>query len=160
MSLMISELISFGPKAILAMVSLATLSAQSVALIDVTEPRPLMTAIDALESINGFPINYEDPPYESLSDLQDVSTVQDRALNPAFRLLVPRTGRVTAEVQTFGANGPTPGQVLANLNLLLSSYRGNALPGDFKLEEGNAMLYVTATAILGANGAVREVQPR
>lgn len=135
----------------------SALSAQTTKLIDVTDPRPLWGALDALEIMVGAPINYEDPPFENEADLQDVSTPQQRAAQPGYHLLVPRSGQVMAQVQQAAAGIASEGDVTFDVNLLLSSYRQNALPGDFKVEQANGTVYVTPTKILGANGAVRAV---
>lgn len=141
---------------ILAMMA-SVLTAQTTKVIDVTYPRPLSSALDALELVVGTPINYEDPPYENVADLQDVSTQQQRTARPGYRLLVPRTGHVNAQIQppTTG-NAPT-NEVMFDVNLLLSSYRQNSLPGDFAVEQANGMLYVSPTKVLGANGTMRDV---
>lgn len=133
------------------------LTAQTTNIIDVSEPRPLSKALEALEATFGTPINYEDPPYENQADLQDVSTQQQRATRPGYRLLVPRSGRVTAQLQTTAGVKPAENEVVSGVNLLLASYRQNMLPGDFKVEQANGMLYVTPTKVLGANGAMRDV---
>jgi predicted RecA/RadA family phage recombinase len=131
--------------------------AQTTKVIDVNEPRPLWQALDALEIVVGGTINYEDPPYENAADLQDVSTPQQRAGTPGYQLLVPRAGHVTAEVQVPAATKAADNEVVFDVNLLLASYRQNNLPGDFKVEQANGMLYVTPTTVLGANGVMRGV---
>jgi hypothetical protein len=143
--------------ALLAM-TVTALQAQTTKVIDVNEPRPLWQALDALEIVVGGTVNYEDPPYENVADLQDVSTPQQRAAEPAgYQLLVPRGGRVTAEVQAPAARKAADNDIIFDLNLLLASYRQNKLPGDFKVEQANGMLYVTPTKVLGANGVMRDV---
>ena len=141
--------------AFLAMMVTALL-AQTTKVIDVTEPRPLSRALDALEVIVGIRINYEDPPYENENDLQDVSQ-QQRAAQPGYRLLVPRSGRVTAQLQLPVSVKPVENEAVFAVNLLLASYRQNMLPGDFKVEQANGMLYVTPTKVLAANGTMRDV---
>ena len=49
------------------------------------------------------------------------------------------------------------GERVVQVNLLLAIYRQNKLPGDFKVEQANGMLYVTPTKVLGTSGALREV---
>ena len=142
--------------AIMAMTATA-LPAQTTKVIDVTEPRALSAALDALEIVVGTPINYEDPPYENEADLQDVSTQQQRAAHPGYRLLVPRSGRVTAQVEKLAAGKAAENDVVFNVNLLLASHRQSRLPGDFKLEQANGMIYVSPTKVLGANGLMRDV---
>lgn len=158
---MISRRIKWGTRsAFLAIVTMtsaaAVLSAQNT-VVDVTDSRPLSAAIDALEVVVGTSINYEDPPYENATDLQDVSTQAQRTAQAGFRLLVPRVGRVTAGVPTPSAGIVQENDVIFDVNLLLANYRQNTLPGDFTVEQANGMLYVTPTQVLGANGSVRSV---
>jgi hypothetical protein len=133
------------------------LAAQRANAIDVTDSRPLCAAFDALEITFGVPINYEDPPYENEADLQDVSTQQQRAANPGYRLLVPRSGHIHADVRPPGAATAMTGDAVADVNLLLSIYRQNSLPGDFKVEQANGMIYVSPIKVLGATGTMRDV---
>ena len=144
--------------AFLASLAMATVvSAQTAKVINVTEGRPLDSALHTLEVAVGMPINYEDPPYENLADVQDVSTPQQRAARPGYQNLVPRSGQVTAQMQMPLVGGPTVGDAASGANLLLVSYRQNMLPGDFKLEQANGMLYVTPAKILSASGTMRDV---
>ena len=138
-------------------ITATTLYAQTTKVIDVNEPRPLSRALDLLEIVVGNTINYEDPPYENMADLQDVSTSQQRAANPGYVLLVPRDGHVTAEVQVPLTGAATSNEVTFSVNLLLASYRQNQLPGDFQITQANGMLYVTPTKVLGANGVTLAV---
>ncbi len=157
---MISKHVGCGVRsaflAILTMTAATVLSAQNAA-VDVTDSRPLSAAIDALEVVVGTSINYEDPPYENEADLQDVSTQAQRTAQPGYRLLVPRIGRVTAGVQKLAAGNVQESDAIFDINLLLANYRQNVLPGDFKVEQANGMIYVTPTRVLGANGSVRSV---
>jgi len=113
----------------------------------------LAAALDALEKVTGIAINYEDIPYENESDLEDVSTSQQRAATPSYRVMVPRRGSVSVPLRAMESGGDR----LAVLNELVSSYRRNKLPGDFKVEQANGMFYVIATRTTSENGAVRDV---
>lgn len=147
-----------GPLLALLAMSLTALQAQTTKVINVTDSRPLWAALDALETAVGGAINYEDPPYESEADVQDFSTPQQRAAAPAsWRLVGPREGNVTAEIPVPAAGGAANSEIVFDVNLLLASYRQNKLPGDFKIEQANGMLYVTPARILGANGAMLDV---
>jgi hypothetical protein len=141
----------------LLMAALALL-AQTTKTVDVNEPRPLWSALDQLEIANpGVAINYEDPPYENLADVQDSATPQQQAAHPGFHLIVPRAGHLSAEITTSSTPDSSAANVIGNLNLLLVNYRQNALPGDFKIEQANGVVYVTPTSVLGASGSSREV---
>lgn len=133
----------------------ALLMAQTEAVVDVTDCRPLAVAVEQAETVLGIPINYEDVRYENSADLEDVSTAAQRAEVPGYRLLVPRTGRVSGLLRA-GRFGPHGGKVLDVANLL-SSYRENGLPGDFTIEEANGMLYVVPTRYLAADGRKRDM---
>lgn len=118
--------------------------------------RPLAGALDALEVATGTAINYEDVPYENQADLEDVSTPQQRASRAGYRLLVPRKGTVSAPLQA-GRLSSEADRVF-QVNMLLSNYRDNKMPGDFRVEQANGMLYVIPTRVLGANGSLRELR--
>jgi hypothetical protein len=133
------------------------LHGQTTKVIDVNEPRPLWSALDRLEiEYPGVAINYEDPPYENLADVQDSATPQQQAAHPGFHLIVPRAGYLSAEIST-SSTGDAVADVVASVNALLVSYRQNALPGDFKVEQANGMVYVTPIAVSAANGSSRDV---
>jgi hypothetical protein len=133
------------------------LSAQSTQAIDSTDPRPLAVAVNQLEIATHIPINYEDPPYENAADVQDVATVAQKAARPGFQNLVPRGGHIAAQVSLSMAGKGTEGDVVLGASQLLANYRQNALPGDFKVEQANGMVYITPTKVLGANGSMRDV---
>jgi len=133
----------------------AVLNAQWPKTIDVNEPRPLWRALDQLETIVGLPINYEDVPYENAADLRDISTRQSAAA-PAFHAIVPRSGHVTAQIPALTGTAPAS-EALADVNLLLRSYRESELPGDFEVEQRAGELYVTAAKVRGADGVMRAV---
>jgi hypothetical protein len=69
-----------------------------VQVINVSDPRPMADAMDARERIVHTTINYEDPPYENMADLQDVSTPAQRAAQTGYKLLVPRPGSLSAGI--------------------------------------------------------------
>jgi hypothetical protein len=71
--------------------------------------------------------------------------------------LVPRSGHIHADVQPSAAPTAIAGDAVANVSLLLSMYRQNSLPGDFKVEQANGMIYLSPTKVLGATGAMRDV---
>jgi hypothetical protein len=135
-----------------------SLRGQSLKMIDVSDPRPMASAIDSLEiSIPGIPINYEDPPYENVADVQDVATAAQRLARPNFHLIVPRDGHVLAQVMVPNGAPSLAADTIFNLTQVLLHYRQGALPGDFKIEPANGMIYVTPVQILGANGVTRNV---
>lgn len=110
----------FGGKlAALSMVALA-LQGQTIKVIDVSEPRPLWSALDQLEIANpGVAINYEDPPYENLADVQDSATPQQQAAHTGFHLIVPRAGHLSAAITISSTPEASAADVIGNLNLFL-----------------------------------------
>jgi hypothetical protein len=125
-----------------------SLSGQVV--IDISTHRPLAAALDSLQNQLGIPINYEDVPYQNPADLEDVSNPEKRAKYPGFHLLVPRTGRVNGNIDLNG-------DAVAGIETLLGSYRANGLPGDFRAERANGMIYVSATKVRTVAGTVVDV---
>lgn len=134
------------------------LSGQKSSLIDVSDHRPLARALETLQALTGTPINYEDVPYENAADLQDVSTPEQRAKYPGYHLLVPRKGQVKATV-AVNPKGSLA-ETIAGVSALLASYRSAGMPGDFRAEQANGMIYVVPTKVLTRAGIVQDVQPR
>lgn len=130
---------------------------QAVSVIDVSDHRPLALALEKLQALTGIPVNYEDVRYENPADLEDVATPEQRLRYPGYRLLVPRKGQVKASV------GPhDPGSVadtVASVYALVASYRASGLPGDFKVDQANGMLYVAPTKMLNRAGSLQDVRP-
>ncbi len=144
--------------AVVAIAAVTNAAGQTMKTISATGGRPLWHALDALEVEVGGTVNYEDVPYENAADCRDVSTPQWRATAPpGYQLLVPRLGTVTADIPVPANGAVTQNELIYDVNLLLTSYRQNHLPGDFQVQEANGVLYVTATKVLGANGVVRAV---
>lgn len=135
----------------------AGLLGQEPITVSVEDYRPLAVALDALQARCGAAINYEDPPYQNATDLEDVSTPQQRAQYPGYHLMVPRKGtvRVTANAAAF--TGSAADQLFL-IGTLLNSYRGNGLPGDFAIEQANGQSYVIATSVMGRDGKMIDVK--
>jgi hypothetical protein len=147
--------------AVVAITAVTNAAGQMMKTISATGGRPLWHALDALEVEVGGTANYEDVPCENVADCRDVSTPQWRATAPqGYQLLVPRLGTVAADILVTANGAVAQNDLVYDVNLLLTSYRQNRLPGDFHVEQANGMLYVTADKVLGANGAVRAAKPR
>jgi hypothetical protein len=146
---------TYGLAAIIFSVAIA-LHGQTASVIEVSDHRPLAGALGDLQSVTGVAINYEDVPCQNPADLEDVSTSEQRLLNPGYRLFVPRKGHVEATVgrHVYGSMAET----LVGVQALLESYRAAGLPGDFKVDQANGMLYVTATRVLNRAGFLQDVQ--
>ncbi len=145
-------LIIFGAETV------TTVFGQGSKVIDVNEPRPLWRALDNLELIVGRTIHYEDPPYANMADCQDSASPEQRAAQPpGWKLIVPRGGHVTATIPLPTGGIASENDVVLSVNVLLANYREQKLPGDFKVEQANGVVYVTPTKVLGANGVVQTV---
>jgi hypothetical protein len=125
-------------------------------VIEVTDHRPLAVALDRLQAATGVAINYEDIPYENIADLEDVSTPEQRVRHPAYRLRVPCKGQVKATVGPRARESIS--ETLAIVYALLSSYRAAGLPGDFKVDQANGMVYVAPSKVLKRTGSLQDAQ--
>jgi len=134
------------------------LHGQTSSAIEVSDHRPLADALEKLQSVTGIAINYEDVPYEHPADLEDVSTAEQRVRYPGYRLLVPRKGQVKATVGPHAQGSVI--ETLASVYALLASYRAAGLPGDFKVDQRNGMVYVAPTKVLNRAGFLQDAQPR
>jgi hypothetical protein len=129
--------------------------AQSSVSIDETDHRPLAAALDKLQSKTGVVINYEDVPYENAADLEDVSTEQQRAFQPGYRLLVPRKGHIRAAGQVSSTTSLA--DTVSLLHSLFANYKLNRMPGEFTLEQFNGALYVAPIRFVNASGSSQDV---
>lgn len=131
----------------------STLLAQKQTVINVTEHRPLWPALGQIEQAFGSAVNYEDVPYEHADDLEVVTDPRVRAHIGSRPSRVPRKGTVTV---AFDDATSEPAKV-ALLNNLLATYRQAGLPGDFRVELANGMLYVVGIRIKGIDGRLRDL---
>jgi hypothetical protein len=102
--------------------------------ISVDDPRPLAKAADMFEGRYGWIITYEDPRYEHVTDLEDVTESVRRSSSPksAHRVLIPRGGSFS---YSFATPPPDrdPEKIAALLNgavlntMMLDSRGGSAL---------------------------------
>jgi hypothetical protein len=107
------------------------LQGQAEETIEVDTHRPLAAMADLLEARFGIAVNYEDPPYVSLEDVEDVATAEQTASSPGFRLLVPRKGRVRVGLpDKKGVDG-----LEEALREAVASYEAAKLPGRFQVEK-------------------------
>lgn len=142
--------------ACITMIASPCAPAQTSAVIDVSEPRPLAVALDKLEPLVRAAVNYEDVPYQNPADMQEVSTAQQRAESPGYSLMVPRNGHVSATLVIGATNSEA--DILYQVNSLIASYGSGGMPGDFTVEQANGMLYVIPTKVQAVNGSWRAVQ--
>jgi hypothetical protein len=131
----------------------SALLAQKQAIVNVTEHRPLWPALDQMEQAFGSAVNSEDVPYEHPDDLEAVTDPRVRAYIGGRPSRVPRKGTL---VVAFDDSTSEPARV-THLNSLLAAYRQAGLPGDFRVEIANGMLYVVGTKVKGADGRLRDL---
>ena len=151
---------------ILALVSVGVIGGQTTTVtLTVDDPRPLAVACDKIEELSGIAANYEDGPYVDAADLKDVAnevlTPSQRAqAGPAFQLIVPRGGPLSATVSVdandskIGSFGGAQDAALAFVSAQKSAY-GQA----FGVELGNNVLLVYPQTLNDKDGRSQPVIP-
>jgi hypothetical protein len=129
--------------AIACIVAIAQPQARQPFRIEVSDPRPLAGAAEALEQRFGWVVTYEDPEWVAGSDIQDITeTVRtDLAGVPSFmrsavpRVYVPKAGTIHFEIPPSAGGGSGVDRInLLNDLLVAHSSAGN--PGMFRVAEG------------------------
>jgi hypothetical protein len=148
---------------VLACVVTAALThAQTPVRVQVSDPRPLKTAIDQIESTLGIPISYEDPRFEFAGDTQDVTdqvqSARQRAANPTVRIIVPRGGILTLESSILSKPAQIS-DVLALVTQLRIGSEANNFPGRFVIKQVGSTPIVEPTAVRGQDGSWKPVGP-
>ncbi len=95
------------------------------------DPRPLAQAIAAVRKEYGWLINYEDPPYESDSELVDVTDSQWRASHPGSPGHRIANGGSFQCVYTEGPDIQTTAGQESVLRQIVSAYNRSGNPGKF-----------------------------
>lgn len=113
----------------------------------------VVKALDQMEQAFGSAVNYEDVRYEHPDDLEAVTDPRVRAYIGGRPSRVPRKGTL---VVAFDDSTSEPARV-THLNSLLAAYRQAGLPGDFRVEIANGMLYVVGTKVKGGDGRLRDL---
>lgn len=123
----------------------------------VTDPRPLNAVSDVLEQALGAPVNYEDPPYPNVGDLEDIQLLQYGHMTPGYQLLVPRRATVTGAI--LAKPDSSDAEKMATIETLLVRYRSNQLTEDFKVEQANGTFYIIPTKALSKSGVAIARRP-
>jgi hypothetical protein len=124
-------------------------SANQTDEISVIDPRPLASAVWALEKRFGWTITYEDPPYEFAADIQEVTSSVRKDYDPSKpKVFIPRGGRFTFPVNDNADTSP-PSEVLV---ALLNSYHASGYPGEFRIISGGKTFHVVPTMSNNARG--------
>lgn len=103
---------------------------QAPEVLTVEDPRPLVTAIRALEAKYGWQINYEDPPYTDPKDWVDRTHPAYRGTHKAIDL---RNGRLEIRYSVSPTTGKpeSPGTLL---QMLIDDHNRRRNPGRFQLK--------------------------
>lgn len=125
-----------------------------------SDPRPLRQAIEALNQEYGLRINYEDPPYESDSELIETRDAQWKAAHPNSRPATIPAGGVFESVYDENSAALTTEQELTILRKVIKDYNKSGNPGKFELRTheggGNS---VVGVGVKDKKGGDRSVLP-
>jgi hypothetical protein len=113
--------------------------------------RPLADAIRTLETRYGWPITYEDPRYEHLSQIKDVTQEVRRKSGSAKPVLVPRGIPFTFVYEDLEPND-SPVVIRALLQRLLDTYSTSGNPGSFEVIESEGIFHVLPVSALSRSG--------
>ena len=130
--------------------------------ITVDDPRPMAAAVEKLEELSGIPINYEDMPVYSPTDLRDVTdTVARTPLPPGRRLTVARGGQLSLPISVDAATGKLSGTqaVERALQELVVAYNSSGLPGGFDYEFYHGVFFVWPIRYRDVNGVTQPMNP-
>jgi hypothetical protein len=119
---------------------------QRVATVSLEDHRALARAAEICERRLGVPINYEDPDYEYMGDLEDVtdrvSSASFRAANPGHRVMAPRRSklnlRLPYDVDDKG-RARTPGAIVSKV---IDAYGASDGAGKFMLRDERGSLTI------------------
>jgi hypothetical protein len=138
---------------LLSYVIAVPLAAQSA--LTVSDPRPLMALIDKLQATLGTGINYEDPPFEHLGDLEDVTekVVKNRS---AFtgRVIIPKGGELQIQAP-FLSRGASSAVVRNSLSDAIGTSERNGHPGRFRVSEIGGVWVVEPVAVRDSGGSLK-----
>jgi len=124
--------------------------------IEVINGRPLAKVLRELENRHGWRVTYEDPAYEYVRDLEDVTVTARRGNVPpgAPRLLVPRDRLFRFEYNT---NSNRPQEVLPSL---VKTYNSASASDAFRVIQQGTLYHVVPTKSLDAKGESRDRRSR
>lgn len=123
-----------------------------------SDPRPLRQAIEALNLEYGLRINYEDPPYESDSELVETRDAQWQAAHPNSRRATIPAGGIFESVYEENSPTLTTEQERTILGKVIKDYNKSGNPGRFELRthegRGNSVVGVGAKDKRGGDRSV------
>jgi hypothetical protein len=125
--------------------------------INVDDPRPLASAIAALEKRFGWTVTYEEGPWLCADDARDVTASVRMAQGPTKRpVLVPRGGPYTFARSFAREDGLSAANVL---DKLLEDYRSTAYPGVFELARTGDLFHVVRSMSKNREGTLERQRP-
>lgn len=131
----------------------ASLIAQTSVTVNVTDPRPVLVALERIETVLQQPANYEDTPREHDDDLEPVQDPRVRITINGRRTRIPRSGTIN-----FTFDPPTSADQKTQIwNDLLTTYRAGNRTDDFRAEQINGRQYIIATKAKGIDGKQHDV---
>ena len=144
-------------------VAVVVAQGQPAAEVTVSGSRPLLQALDVIESKIGVPINYEDPRLQHPADVEDVTDeVQSRAqraANPHGRVIVPKRGELSIDGAALGLQELASQDVLALLTRLRLAHESKGLPGRFVVRQTGSTWTVEPSAARAGSGKLTPVTP-
>jgi hypothetical protein len=135
------------------MISITSISSQvwAQSSINIDDHRPLRQAVETLEGLFSYPINYEDPPYLFKEDIEDVSTSAQRAENKEFRLMVPRRHQLSFVIPQ-GTDYSDISSLEKILIDLIEKYNTQNAAGKFRLVSNGTSFTVEPTSTRNNTG--------
>ena len=143
--------------ATIAVLSTSAALAQTIIRVDLTDPRPLVQAMDQVEPGLFVPINFEEVRMENKADIVDVQTLMtpaDIGANPSYHLIVCRGGRFTATVAVVPDG--SVGEASIVVGALLAAYAAEELPGGYEMVVDGSSVYVLPAKVLSAAGKTKD----
>ena len=139
--------------------SVAAVRAQQggTAELTVNDPRPLAAAIVELERRYGWQVTYEDPQYEFVADVTDVTLAVRNDGNISKRVIVPAGGHFAFRYSLPGTAAPNPNVVLAQL---LEAYHDSTSSARFRLIRTASVLHVVPVQSNDAKGFLKDRSSR
>ncbi|HEY0557619.1 MAG TPA: hypothetical protein VGG20_25415 [Thermoanaerobaculia bacterium] len=129
-------------------------------------PRPVAQAVEQLESLYGFPITYEDPPYVHESEKADVTDQVHRDRQNGDRVLIPKGGSFSYAYILPDA-GAYPGGGLRQTTAVVADVLANMLQSHaasrngemFNVTRSNGLFHVVPTHFINESGKVEQLTP-
>ncbi len=119
----------------------------------VDDPRPVAAAVLSLTQSYPVTITYEDPRYEYLDDIRDVTDEVRRSFKPSSnRILIPLGGVLEATYQVSRDTGQ-PSSVADALQNIVDAKNANPVGGRFGVFQSGDAFHVVPTETRDGNGA-------